>query len=41
MRLVTPGAVHRMGGMQIDSEALYLMLGQLISEMPDFSGYGR
>jgi hypothetical protein len=29
-----------MGGMQIDSEALYLMFGQLISEMPDFSGYG-
>ena len=26
--------------MQIDGESLYLMLGHLISEMPDFSGYG-
>jgi hypothetical protein len=27
--------------MQIDSESLYLMLGHLISEMPDFSDMGR
>ena len=27
--------------MQIDSESLYLMLGRLISEMPDFSGYDQ
>ena len=31
---------RKMSGMQIDSESLYLMVGQLISVMPDFSGSG-